>query len=214
MAVQLSDCPHTPETGSQVCPEHCAGAVRAKGNFRRSGADVAPPPDRVLCCRLVATSLWEKTGLQWQRENEDDLKDKLDFASPPPAHHPSPGECSPPRWASSGGRGTHTAWCRPSPGRLPGAVPSEPALLWLCEVMGAAAGRAGIWQLHPECSCRGARARGTLRVSLSAGVHREPREPSLLSAQRTLQGMQLLPPGVSFTQNTGEGHAGKDATVG
>ncbi|KAF0882892.1 DAAF5 factor, partial [Crocuta crocuta] len=39
---------------------------------------------------LVATSLWEKAGLQWQKENEDDLKDKLDFASPPPAHHPSP----------------------------------------------------------------------------------------------------------------------------
>ncbi|XP_003481014.1 dynein assembly factor 5, axonemal isoform X1 [Sus scrofa] len=37
-----------------------------------------------------ATSLWEKVGLQWQTENEEDLKDKLDFASPPPAHHPSP----------------------------------------------------------------------------------------------------------------------------
>lgn len=49
----------------------------------------------VLCHRCEAASLWEKVGLQWQRENEDDLKDKLDFASPPPAHHPSPGECSP-----------------------------------------------------------------------------------------------------------------------
>ncbi|XP_072692728.1 dynein axonemal assembly factor 5 isoform X2 [Canis lupus baileyi] len=39
---------------------------------------------------LMATSLWEKVGLQWQRENEEDLKDKLDFATPPPAHHPSP----------------------------------------------------------------------------------------------------------------------------
>ncbi|XP_032728744.1 dynein assembly factor 5, axonemal isoform X2 [Lontra canadensis] len=39
---------------------------------------------------LAATNLWEKVGLQWQRENEDDLKDKLDFATPPPAHHPSP----------------------------------------------------------------------------------------------------------------------------
>lgn len=38
-----------------------------------------------------ARSLWEQVGLQWQTENEDDLKDKLDFASPPPAHHPSPG---------------------------------------------------------------------------------------------------------------------------
>ncbi|XP_019492960.1 PREDICTED: dynein assembly factor 5, axonemal [Hipposideros armiger] len=38
----------------------------------------------------TAASLWEKVGLQWQQENEEDLKDKLDFASPPPAHHPSP----------------------------------------------------------------------------------------------------------------------------
>lgn len=38
-----------------------------------------------------ASSLWEQVGLQWQTENEEDLKDKLDFASPPPAHHPSPG---------------------------------------------------------------------------------------------------------------------------
>ncbi|XP_044931137.1 dynein axonemal assembly factor 5 isoform X1 [Mustela putorius furo] len=39
---------------------------------------------------LAAANLWEKVGLQWQRENEDDLKDKLDFATPPPARHPSP----------------------------------------------------------------------------------------------------------------------------
>lgn len=49
----------------------------------------------MLRCRHEATSLWEKVGLQWQTENEEDLKDKLDFASPPPAHHPSPGECLP-----------------------------------------------------------------------------------------------------------------------
>ncbi|KAM9096465.1 dynein assembly factor 5, axonemal [Sarcophilus harrisii] len=36
----------------------------------------------------LAVSLWEKIGLQWQKENEDDLKDKLDFASPPPFHYP------------------------------------------------------------------------------------------------------------------------------
>ncbi|MXQ94005.1 hypothetical protein E5288_WYG008519 [Bos mutus] len=39
-----------------------------------------------------ASTLWEQVGLQWQTENEEDLKDKLDFASPPPAHHPSPGD--------------------------------------------------------------------------------------------------------------------------
>ncbi|XP_059976367.1 dynein axonemal assembly factor 5 isoform X2 [Mesoplodon densirostris] len=38
-----------------------------------------------------AAGLWEQVGLQWQVENEEDLKDKLDFAGPPPAHHPSPG---------------------------------------------------------------------------------------------------------------------------
>ncbi|XP_015974623.2 dynein assembly factor 5, axonemal [Rousettus aegyptiacus] len=38
----------------------------------------------------TAAGLWERAGLQWQQENEDDLKDKLDFAQPPPAHHPAP----------------------------------------------------------------------------------------------------------------------------
>ncbi|XP_021496379.1 dynein axonemal assembly factor 5 isoform X2 [Meriones unguiculatus] len=38
--------------------------------------------------RQAATSLWEKVGLQWQEENEADLKDKLDFASPPPPQYP------------------------------------------------------------------------------------------------------------------------------
>ncbi|XP_008849669.1 dynein assembly factor 5, axonemal isoform X2 [Nannospalax galili] len=44
--------------------------------------------------RQTATSLWEKIGLQWQEENEADLKDKLDFASPPPPHYPVQ-ECRP-----------------------------------------------------------------------------------------------------------------------
>ncbi|XP_032115798.1 dynein assembly factor 5, axonemal isoform X1 [Sapajus apella] len=38
--------------------------------------------------RQLAASLWEDVGLQWQRENEEDLKDKLDFAPPPPPHYP------------------------------------------------------------------------------------------------------------------------------
>lgn len=42
--------------------------------------------------RQTATSLWEKVGLQWQEENEADLKDKLDFASPPPPNYPEHGE--------------------------------------------------------------------------------------------------------------------------
>ncbi|XP_058141656.1 dynein axonemal assembly factor 5 [Dasypus novemcinctus] len=36
----------------------------------------------------LAASLWEKVGMQWQKENEEELKDKLDFASPPPPHYP------------------------------------------------------------------------------------------------------------------------------
>lgn len=46
----------------------------------------------LLCCRQIATSLWEKVGLQWQEENEADLKDKLDFASPPPPNYPEHGK--------------------------------------------------------------------------------------------------------------------------
>ncbi|KFO37623.1 HEAT repeat-containing protein 2 [Fukomys damarensis] len=38
--------------------------------------------------RQLAANLWEKVGLQWQEENEADLKDKLDFALPPPPHYP------------------------------------------------------------------------------------------------------------------------------
>lgn len=46
--------------------------------------------DEVPEISCSATSLWEQVGLQWQQENEQDLKDKLDFASPPPPHYPSP----------------------------------------------------------------------------------------------------------------------------
>ncbi|XP_062444608.1 dynein axonemal assembly factor 5 [Rhea pennata] len=35
----------------------------------------------------LAWSYWEKTGLQWEKENEDDLKDKIDF-SVAPSHYP------------------------------------------------------------------------------------------------------------------------------
>lgn len=66
------------------------------GELSQAGAPSpwAPPDLRCVACgRSEASSLWERVGLQWQTENEEDLKDKLDFASPPPAHHPSPGEC-------------------------------------------------------------------------------------------------------------------------
>ncbi|XP_069503334.1 dynein axonemal assembly factor 5 [Ambystoma mexicanum] len=38
--------------------------------------------------RQLAITYWEKVGLQWQKENEDDLKDKLDFSSPHIACYP------------------------------------------------------------------------------------------------------------------------------
>ncbi|XP_015272787.1 PREDICTED: dynein assembly factor 5, axonemal [Gekko japonicus] len=34
--------------------------------------------------RELALSYWKKVGLQWEKENEDDIKDKLDFYSAPP----------------------------------------------------------------------------------------------------------------------------------
>ncbi|XP_063671203.1 dynein axonemal assembly factor 5 isoform X3 [Pan troglodytes] len=44
--------------------------------------------DEVPEVRQLAASLWEDVGLQWQKENEEDLKDKLDFAPPTPPHYP------------------------------------------------------------------------------------------------------------------------------
>ncbi|XP_027778578.2 dynein axonemal assembly factor 5 [Marmota flaviventris] len=44
--------------------------------------------DEIPEIRQLAASLWEKIGLQWQEENEADLKDKLDFALAPPPHYP------------------------------------------------------------------------------------------------------------------------------
>lgn len=35
----------------------------------------------------LAWTYWEKVGLQWEKENEEDLKDKMDF-SVPPSHYP------------------------------------------------------------------------------------------------------------------------------
>lgn len=75
---------------------------------------MGPLPTRVSVLRCTAAGLWERAGLQWQQENEDDLKDKLDFAQPPPAHHPAPGEP-----ACHGGR--HRGGCGGAPSVLGGA---------------------------------------------------------------------------------------------
>ncbi|XP_047427104.1 dynein axonemal assembly factor 5-like isoform X2 [Mugil cephalus] len=47
--------------------------------------------DEVPEIRLLAADLWRQVGAQWEKENEDDLKDKMDFLLTPPPHYP-PGE--------------------------------------------------------------------------------------------------------------------------
>lgn len=39
--------------------------------------------------REEAHQLWEVIGLQYQKENEGDLKEKLDFLRNPPKHYPA-----------------------------------------------------------------------------------------------------------------------------
>uniref|UniRef100_UPI00358E37B4 dynein axonemal assembly factor 5-like isoform X1 n=1 Tax=Myxine glutinosa TaxID=7769 RepID=UPI00358E37B4 len=40
--------------------------------------------DEMPDIKQSAAEYWNKIGLQWQKENEEDLKDKLEFSSPPP----------------------------------------------------------------------------------------------------------------------------------
>lgn len=42
--------------------------------------------------RSLAEDLWKQIGSQWEKENEDDLKDKMDFLLPAPALYTSGGE--------------------------------------------------------------------------------------------------------------------------
>ncbi|KAL0993430.1 hypothetical protein UPYG_G00107790 [Umbra pygmaea] len=37
----------------------------------------------------VASDMWRRTGAQWEKENEDDLKDKMDFLLTPPELYPA-----------------------------------------------------------------------------------------------------------------------------
>ncbi|XP_075141174.1 dynein axonemal assembly factor 5 [Leptodactylus fuscus] len=39
--------------------------------------------------KQTALNYWQKVGLQWERENEDDLKDKMDFSAPCPTLYPA-----------------------------------------------------------------------------------------------------------------------------
>ncbi|KAM8960244.1 dynein axonemal assembly factor 5 [Pelodytes ibericus] len=41
--------------------------------------------EEIPAIRQLAQTYWEKIGSQWEKENEDDLKDKMDFSSPHPS---------------------------------------------------------------------------------------------------------------------------------
>lgn len=42
--------------------------------------------------RLLAADFWKQVGTQWEKENEDGIKDKLDFLLTPPLHYPEGGQ--------------------------------------------------------------------------------------------------------------------------
>ncbi|XP_061556656.1 LOW QUALITY PROTEIN: dynein axonemal assembly factor 5-like [Phycodurus eques] len=44
--------------------------------------------DEIPEIRLLAADLWRRVGAQWEKENEDDLKDKMDFLLTPPPFYP------------------------------------------------------------------------------------------------------------------------------
>lgn len=43
-------------------------------------------------CRLLAADLWKQVGAQWEKENEEDIKDKMDFLLTPPPFYPPGGQ--------------------------------------------------------------------------------------------------------------------------
>ncbi|XP_061892704.1 dynein axonemal assembly factor 5-like [Entelurus aequoreus] len=45
--------------------------------------------DEIPEISLLAADLWQQVGAQWEKENEDDLKDKMDFLLTPPLFYPS-----------------------------------------------------------------------------------------------------------------------------
>ncbi|KAK2833462.1 hypothetical protein Q5P01_017351 [Channa striata] len=44
--------------------------------------------DEIPEIRLLAADLWRQVGVQWEKENEDDIKDKMDFLLAPPPFYP------------------------------------------------------------------------------------------------------------------------------
>ncbi|XP_074552726.1 dynein axonemal assembly factor 5 [Halichoeres trimaculatus] len=45
--------------------------------------------DEIPEIRLLAADLWKQVGTQWEKENEEDIKDKMDFLLTPPPFYPS-----------------------------------------------------------------------------------------------------------------------------
>uniref|UniRef100_A0A667X0P6 Dynein axonemal assembly factor 5 n=1 Tax=Myripristis murdjan TaxID=586833 RepID=A0A667X0P6_9TELE len=48
--------------------------------------------DEIPEIRLLAADLWRQTGTQWEKENENDIKDKMDFLLSPPPLYPAGGQ--------------------------------------------------------------------------------------------------------------------------
>ncbi|XP_030263067.1 dynein assembly factor 5, axonemal [Sparus aurata] len=44
--------------------------------------------DEIPEIRLLAADLWKQVGAQWEKENEEDIKDKMDFLLTPPPFYP------------------------------------------------------------------------------------------------------------------------------
>ncbi|KAM9391919.1 dynein axonemal assembly factor 5 [Pholidichthys leucotaenia] len=45
--------------------------------------------DEIPEIRLLAADLWKQVGAQWEKENEDSIKGKMDFLVSPPPHYPA-----------------------------------------------------------------------------------------------------------------------------
>nr|XP_046271608.1 dynein axonemal assembly factor 5-like [Scatophagus argus] len=45
--------------------------------------------DEIPEIRLLAADLWKQVGAQWEKENEEDIKDKMDFLLSPPPFYPA-----------------------------------------------------------------------------------------------------------------------------
>lgn len=46
----------------------------------------------LFSCRSLAADLWKQVGGQWEKENEEDIKDKMDFLLSPPQYYPAGGQ--------------------------------------------------------------------------------------------------------------------------